>query len=191
MCNLNKLLGMLIFLIVTILYSATTNATVWVIQTNYGAISVELFEKQAPLTTSHIKKLTEEGFYNRTRFHRLISGYILQGGGYSKYLARKPISQNLKSEANNGLKNLKYTVAMARGHDKDSASTQFFFNLKDNANLDHSNESNTGYGYAVFGKVISGSDILEKFGNIETEDNENFSDFPTETILIERVFLKL
>jgi peptidyl-prolyl cis-trans isomerase B (cyclophilin B) len=172
------------------LYSAVTTATEWVIQTNLGNIHVELFEKKAPLTTAHIKTLTEEGFYNRTRFHRLIPGYVLQGGGYSKYLARKTISQTLTSEANNGLKNTQYTVAMARGQDKHSASSQFFFNLNDNSNLDHRNNTDKGYGYTVFGKVTSGAEVLEKIEQIETEENENFSDFPVEMIIIERAFLK-
>jgi cyclophilin family peptidyl-prolyl cis-trans isomerase len=185
-----KLAGIIFVVMSAMLSNHSVCATEWILETNYGVIKIELYEKEAPKTTAHIKTLTMEGFYNKTRFHRSIPGYVLQGGGYSKYLARKQISQTVASEAGNGLKNSQYTVAMARAHDKDSASTQFFINLNDNGNLDHRNETNTGYGYTVFGKVISGIDVLDNIEFIDTEDNENFSDFPVNIILIERAYIR-
>lgn len=139
-----------------------------VIDTNMGQITAELYADKAPITVKNFLRYVDEGFYNGTVFHRVIPGFMIQGGGHEKdTLKEKKTHETIKNESNNGLKNQRGTLAMARKPDPDSASAQFFINLKDNPFLDREHAQD-GVGYAVFGKVIDGMDVVDKIAKVET-----------------------
>lgn len=137
-----------------------TNAVKVKLTTSLGAITLELNKEKAPISTENFVKYVESGHYNGTIFHRVINNFMIQGGGFDKNKQQKPTNPQIKNEATNGLKNDNYTVAMARTGVVDSATSQFFINVKDNDFLNHAGPSN--YGYAVFGKVVEGMDIVDK-----------------------------
>lgn len=158
-----------------------------VIETNYGDISIELDTEKAPQSVANFLAYADSGHYTDTIFHRVIKDFMIQGGNFSTEMAPKQTKAPIKNEASNGLRNLRGTIAMARTGVVDSATSQFFINLKDNAFLDHQNTTTRGYGYAVFGKVIKGMDVVDKIGASPTHTYQRFSDVPVEPVVIRSV----
>ena len=159
-----------------------------VIKTNKGVIEAVLFKDKAPITVENFLKYVEAGFYNGTIFHRVIWDFMIQGGGFDRYFIQKTARPPIKNEAANGLKNERGTLAMARTSAVDSATAQFFINLKNNAMLDHSSRD---YGYAVFGKVTQGMDVVDAIANVQTGRQGPFSsDCPLDTVMIESIRVK-
>ena len=161
-----------------------------VIETNMGNIELELYPDKAPISVENFKSYVSEGFYNGLIFHRVIDGFMIQGGGFGSGLERKMTKEPIKNEANNGLKNERGTIAMARTNVVDSATSQFFINVADNTPLDYRDDSAQGYGYAVFGKVISGMDVVDKIKSVKTEMKNGMGDVPVEDVVMEKVYLK-
>ena len=154
-------------------------------QTNLGRIKLELFAKEAPLSVKNFLDYTAGGFYDGTVFHRVISNFMIQGGGFTADMQQKKTNAPIKNEADNGLKNLRGTIAMARTMIVDSATAQFFINVKDNGFLNHSDKTMKGYGYAVFGKVIEGMDVVDKIAAVRTGVLRGFPDVPLPPVVIE------
>jgi len=152
-----------------------------IFETSLGDISIELMTEEAPVTTENFRRYVQEGFYDDTIFHRVIPGFVIQGGGHVEDMSRKPTRDPIKNEADNGVKNLRGTLSMARTQDKDSATSQFFINLKDNAFLDHGSRD---FGYAVFAKVADGMDVVDKIAAVETGNRGGHSDVPEEPVKI-------
>jgi len=153
--------------------------------TNMGAITLDLNAEKAPLSVENFVKYVESGHYNGTIFHRVIGNFMIQGGGFDKNMNQKPTNAPIKNEATNGLKNDNYTIAMARTNVVDSATAQFFINVKDNDFLNHAGPAN--YGYAVFGKVVEGMDVVDKIKAVKTGPKGMFpTDVPQETVTIEK-----
>jgi cyclophilin family peptidyl-prolyl cis-trans isomerase len=159
------------------------------IKTSKGDIKVQLYAKKAPLTVKNFLKYAESKHYNGTIFHRVISNFMIQGGGFTKNMSQKSTNAAIKNEADNGLSNKSGTLAMARTPVVDSATNQFFINVKDNTFLDHKNKSSMGYGYCVFGKVIGGMDVVDKIKNSPTTSKGSYSDVPVDPIEIKEVSL--
>ena len=157
------------------------------VKTNVGVIKLELDDAKAPISVKNFLDYAEKGHYYGTIFHRVIKGFMIQGGGMTADLVPKSTGAPIKNEAGNGLKNLRGTIAMARTGVVDSATSQFFINTVDNAFLDHRDESVQGFGYAVFGKVVAGMDVVDKIGNAPTGMRNRFRDVPQETVTIESV----
>jgi len=158
------------------------------IQTNKGSIKVELDREKAPATVDNFLTYVDEGFYNGTIFHRVIPGFMIQGGGYTQDMKEKPTHAPIQNEADNGLKNERGTIAMARTNDPNSATAQFFINHKDNGFLNHRSKDTHGWGYAVFGKVTDGMDVVDAIATTPTGPGGPFpKDVPQETIVIEKV----
>jgi cyclophilin family peptidyl-prolyl cis-trans isomerase len=155
------------------------------IKTNLGSFTLELDEEKAPISSKNFKDYVEKGFYNGTIFHRVIDGFMIQGGGFDSDMSQKETDSPIKNEASNGLKNEKYTVAMARTSIPDSATSQFFINTSDNSFLDYPGQD--GAGYCVFGKVTEGFDIVDKINSVQTESNNGHQDVPVEPVIIEEV----
>lgn len=155
------------------------------IKTNKGVIVVELNQEKAPNTVANFVKYATDGFYTGTIFHRVISGFMIQGGGMDKNLNEKTTRAPIKNEADNGLANTIGTIAMARTNDPHSASSQFFINVANNTFLNHSDKSERGWGYTVFGKVVKGMDVVERIAKMPTDGG----DVPMQTIAIESVTL--
>ena len=162
-------------------------ATRAVVRTSLGEIELELDEAKAPVTVSNFVEYAKSGFYDGTIFHRVIDGFMIQGGGFTKEMRQKPTRPPIKNEAGNGLKNRKYTIAMARTQIVDSATAQFFINVKDNAFLDHRSEDMRGFGYAVFGTVTKGTNVVDKIAKVKTGRVGPFGDVPVEPVVIEKV----
>jgi cyclophilin family peptidyl-prolyl cis-trans isomerase len=139
-----------------------------IVKTNLGSFTVELFEREAPITVKNFLNYVDKDFYSGTTFHRVMENFMIQGGGFTADGMRKATSPPIKNEAKNGLSNLKGTLAMARTNEIHSATSQFFINVKDNTGLDHKNDTDR-YGYAVFGKVIEGLETIEKIRTVETK----------------------
>ena len=158
-----------------------------VIETSYGDITVELNTEKAPQSVANFLTYADTLHYNETIFHRVIKGFMIQGGNFSTEMAPKKNREPIKNEAGNGLRNLRGTIAMARTGVVDSATSQFFINLKDNGFLDHKNTSTKGYGYAVFGKVVKGMDVVDKIGTTPTHTYKRFGDVPVEPVIIRSV----
>ncbi|MFO1346042.1 MAG: peptidylprolyl isomerase [Rhodocyclaceae bacterium] len=156
-------------------------------QTSLGRIVVELDDAKAPGTVKNFLSYANEGFYNGTVFHRVIPNFMIQGGGLSKDLEEKPTKPPIQNEANNGLKNVRGTIAMARKPDPHSASAQFFINVVNNDFLDHKSPSQNGWGYAVFGKVTEGMDIADKIAQVKTNNRGPHQGVPTEPVVIQSV----
>src|SRR5712664_3400037 len=156
------------------------------LQTNFGVIAIELDAGRAPETAKNFLAYVESGFYSNTVFHRVIDGFMVQGGGFEPGMRQKPTRGQIKNEAGNGLKNDRYTVAMARTSDPHSASSQFFINVSDNDFLNHTAPNANGWGYCVFGKVVKGQDIVDKIKGIKTGQRGFHADVPVEDVLIER-----
>lgn len=154
------------------------------IKTNLGHIKLELYAKNAPLTVDNFLKYVEDGHYNHTIFHRVIDGFMVQGGGYMQDLKQKETRNSIKNEASNGLSNLRGTIAMARTQDVDSATAQFYINVSDNLFLDHRGKSPQEFGYCVFGKVVDGMDVVDEIKSAETQSKGPYKDLPIKPIEI-------
>lgn len=157
------------------------------IETSKGVIVAELDEEKAPETVENFLSYAREKFYDGTIFHRVIDGFMIQGGGFSSDMVAKEGKPPIKNEAGNGLKNLRGTLAMARTQVVDSASSQFFINLVDNGFLDHKNRSPAGFGYAVFGKVVEGMEVVDAIGGVPTGNIKGHGDVPLEPVVMEKV----
>ncbi len=157
------------------------------IETNHGSIVVELDSEKAPITVKNFLNYVERKFYDDLIFHRVIPDFMIQGGGFDKDLKQRPTDAAIKNEAANGLKNLKGTIAMARTPDPNSASSQFFINLKDNDFLNYKGPMPQDYGYAVFGKVTEGMDVVEKIGAVKTTSSGQMRDVPAEPVVIKSI----
>jgi len=157
-----------------------------VLETSKGKIVIELEAAKAPKSTENFLSYVRSGFYNGTIFHRVIDSFMIQGGGFNPDMTQKQAKSPIQNEADNGLKNDKYTVAMARTNDPHSASSQFFINTKDNAFLNHSAKSLQGWGYAVFGKVVEGFDVVDAIGKTPTTTKSGFQDVPVEAVTIKK-----
>ncbi len=156
-----------------------------VIETNRGDITLELYPEKAPQTVENFQSYVESGQYDGTIFHRVIQGFMIQGGGFTTDFSRKATGAPIQNEANNGLKNTRGTIAMARTMDPHSATAQFFINTQDNASLDHRAENNRGWGYCVFGKVTEGMDVVDSIEATPTGAAGPFrSDVPKDTVEI-------
>ncbi len=155
------------------------------ITTNMGNITAELDEAKAPKSVANFLEYAKKGHYDNTIFHRVIPDFMVQGGGFEPGMKQKPAEQTVENEAKNGLKNDKYTLAMARTSDPHSASAQFFINTKNNAFLDYPGQD--GWGYAVFGKVTEGTDVVDKINKVKTSRSGMFADVPAEPVIIEKV----
>lgn len=152
--------------------------------TSAGVIRLELDDAKAPKTVANFLAYVNKGHYDGTVFHRVIKNFMIQGGGMTADMAQKPTDATIQNEANNGLKNLKYTVAMARTNAPHSASSQFFINTKDNDFLNFTSESPSGWGYAVFGKVVAGEDVVDAMEKVKTGRKGFHDDVPLETLSI-------
>jgi len=156
------------------------------LHTNHGIIELELDEKRAPLTVANFLQYVRDGHYNGTIFHRVINGFMVQGGGFAPGMKQKPTRPTVKNEADNKLKNANYTVAMARTSDPHSASAQFFINVADNGFLDHTAPNPQGWGYCVFGKVTAGTEVVDKIKGVKTGRSGMHQDVPLEDVVIEK-----
>ncbi|OYT92094.1 MAG: cyclophilin [Burkholderiales bacterium PBB3] len=154
--------------------------------TNYGVITLELDQDKAPKSVANFLAYVGKGHYNNTIFHRVIPGFMVQGGGMEPGMAQKTCDAPIENEANNGLKNKNYTVAMARTGDPHSATAQFFINVSDNTFLNHTAPNSQGWGYAVFGKVVKGSDVVDKIKAVATGRKGFHDDVPKEDVIIEK-----
>ncbi len=154
------------------------------LHTTKGVITVELETEKAPNTAANFKQYVEDGFYDGTIFHRVIPGFMIQGGGMTADMKEKETRAPIKNEADNGLPNLKYTIAMARTNDPHSASAQFFINAKDNAFLNHKSPTVSGWGYCVFGRVVKGSEVVDEIEKVKTGSKGWHEDVPVEPVTI-------
>lgn len=159
-----------------------------IMKTNLGDITIELFEKEAPVSAKNFLDYATSGFYDGTIFHRVIDGFMIQGGGFTADMQQKKTQPPIRNESSNGLENRKYTLAMARTSIPDSATCQFFINTNDNEFLDKS-RSQDGVGYAVFGRVTDGQDIVDQIGKVKTGTSAGMRDVPVDAVVIERVEL--
>ena len=156
------------------------------LHTNFGPITLELDAKAAPDSVANFLQYAKDGHYNGTIFHRVIDGFMIQGGGFTPDMEQKPTRAPVQNEASNGLKNSAYTVAMARTQNTHSATSQFFINVADNAFLDYREPSAQGYGYCVFGKVTEGKDVVDRIRKVRTGMRAGFQDVPAEDVVIEK-----
>lgn len=151
-----------------------------------GVIKIELDAAEAPNSVANFLAYVNKGHYDRTIFHRVIPGFMIQGGGFEPGMTQKSTDKPIENEANNGLKNQKYTLAMARTNDPHSATAQFFINVADNGFLNHTAPSAQGWGYAVFGKVVAGTDVVDKIAAVKTGQKGFHGDVPKEDVVIEK-----
>jgi len=166
---------------------ASENPTA-IIHTSKGDITLELFRDQAPLTVDNFINYANSGFYDGTIFHRVISHFMIQGGGFTAAMEKKPTGEPIVNEANNGLSNKRGTIAMARTSDPHSATAQFFINVQDNMNLDYTGQAGpSGWGYAVFGRVTEGMDVVDEIRFVQTATRGPYADVPVEPVVIENV----
>lgn len=156
-------------------------------ETSLGEIILELNEKKAPISVKNFLQYAKEGFYNGTIFHRVIKGFMIQGGGLTEKMEKKSTKRPIKNEAKNGLKNEVGTIAMARTNVVDSATSQFFINVNNNQFLNHRSDDPRGFGYAVFGKVVKGMDIVNKIKAVPTTQKSGRGDVPVDNIIIKKV----
>ena len=154
--------------------------------TSAGTLRIELDDEKAPASTANFLSYVNKGHYDGTVFHRVIKGFMIQGGGFEPGMKQKPADAPIRNEANNGLKNKRHTLAMARTSDPHSASAQFFANTVDNDFLDFRSENAQGWGYAVFGRVVQGAEVLDKIENMRTGRKGMHDDVPLEDVRIER-----
>lgn len=157
------------------------------LHTNFGDITLELDAEKAPKTVANFLKYAEKSFYDGTIFHRVIDGFMIQGGGFMSGLIQKETMDQIENEAANGLKNETYTIAMARTPNPHSASSQFFINTANNGFLNHTAPTSQGFGYCVFGKVIDGKEVVDRIGKVKTGNQAGYQDVPLEDVVIESV----
>ena len=153
-------------------------------ETSLGDFTIEFFEKEAPLSVANFKSYIDDGYFDGTIFHRIVPGFVIQGGGFTEDMTQKKTKAPVKNEADNGLKNKRGTLSMARTNDINSATSQFFVNLKDNDFLDHSRGN---FGYAVFAKVTEGMDVIDKIAAVATGRKKGFDDVPVEAVTMTSV----
>lgn len=156
------------------------------LHTNFGEIILELDADKAPVTVANFLEYVNSGFYNNTIFHRVIDGFMIQGGGFEPGMDQKPTNAPIKNEANNGLTNKAYTIAMARTPNPDSATAQFFINVADNDFLNFSAPTTQGWGYCVFGKVTAGMEVVDKIRKVPTTSRRGHQDVPVDDVVIQR-----
>ena len=154
-------------------------------QTNFGDITIELNYEKAPITAANFEQYVRDGFYDGVIFHRVIDDFMLQGGGFDVSMDQKETRANIENEADNGLKNDEGTLAMARTMDPHSASAQFFINVGDNAFLNHTGKDSQGWGYAVFGKVVEGMDVVNSIKKVATTSKSGHQDVPADPVVID------
>ena len=183
-----KLISLLLLLLTSSLFAA--NQPVVVLETNQGNIEIKLYQDKAPKTVENFLTYVKDGFYNQTIFHRVIDGFMIQGGGYTVDLQKKDTREAIKNEADNGIQNTTGTIAMARTNDPHSATAQFFINVADNSSLNHVAPTPRGWGYAVFGQVQKGMSVVNKIKKVQTRRNGPFGDLPAENIVITKAYLK-
>ena len=168
MRNIIKIIALNLFLLISI-SSFAKDSNTFIVETNRGDITIEVYPKKAPKTVANFKTYVANGFYNGLIFHRVISNFMIQGGGFDENMMQKQTNDPIINESNNGLKNKPYTLAMARTNDPNSATSQFFINLIDNGFLNYTGKSSSKIGYCVFGRVIEGKDIVDKIGKFKTD----------------------
>src|SRR5690554_2574585 len=156
------------------------------LHTNHGVITLKLFADKAPETAANFIQYVKDGHYDNTIFHRVISNFMIQGGGFDTDMQQKSTRATIKNEANNGLSNKKGTIAMARTMEPHSASAQFFINVQDNDFLDHTAPTTQGWGYTVFGEVVDGMDVVEAIKGVATTSRNGHQDVPREDVIIEK-----
>jgi len=154
------------------------------LHTNHGDITLELDSEKAPLTVQNFIDYVNSGFYDNTIFHRVINDFMIQGGGFEPGMNQKQVRAPIQNEAANGLKNDKYTVAMARTSDIHSATAQFFINVKDNGFLNYTSPTSQGFGYCVFGKVVEGQDVVDRIKKVKTGTRNGHQDVPSEDVIL-------
>lgn len=159
-------------------------------QTSMGLIKIELDTENAPISSENFLSYIRDGYYEQTIFHRVIPNFMVQGGGFTPEMKQKKTKAEIKNEADNGLKNDRGTLAMARTQVVDSATSQFFINLVDNDFLNHQSKTPNGYGYAVFAKVTEGMDIVDAIAKVNTGNHGHHQDVPTEAVIIEKVSIE-
>lgn len=187
-------IGMIFFIFALTFTVSLSNAEagknpVVLIETSMGNIKVELYPDRAPITVENFLSYVNAGFYNGTIFHRVINNFMIQGGGFTEDMLPKATKSPIKNEANNGLKNSRGTIAMARTMIIDSATAQFFINQRDNNFLDHRDNSMQGFGYAVFGRVTEGMDVVDKIASVRTGTVKGFQNVPLTPVVIKSVKL--
>jgi peptidyl-prolyl cis-trans isomerase A (cyclophilin A) len=153
------------------------------VKTSMGSFTIELYPKEAPITVANFLGYVDKKFYEGTTFHRIVPNFVIQGGGFDKGMVQKRTQPPIKNEATNGLKNLRGTLSMARTNDINSATSQFFVNLKNNGNLDHASDAQ--YGYAVFAKVVQGFEVIEKIAAVKTTTKGPYEGVPEKPVIIE------
>lgn len=156
------------------------------LHTNYGDITLELDREKAPVTVQNFIDYVSSGYYDNTIFHRVIDGFMIQGGGFEPDMIQKKTRAPITNEADNGLTNDKYTIAMARTSDPHSATGQFFINVKDNDFLNYKSSTAQGYGYCVFGKVVEGMDVVDEIKKVKTGTRSGHQDVPVENVILEK-----
>ncbi len=176
-----------IFSIICIQLNSLYANTKVLMETSEGDITIELYEKEAPITVKNFLSYVSEGFYNNLIFHRVIPNFMIQGGGFDSKMNQKPVKDPIKNEARRGLNNKRGTLAMARTNDINSATAQFFINLINNDFLNHKDNSDRGFGYAVFGEVTEGLDVVDKIGRTRTHAFGMFRDVPINNITIKNI----
>ncbi|MFI4922328.1 MAG: peptidylprolyl isomerase [Burkholderiales bacterium] len=155
------------------------------LHTNLGTITLQLDAEKAPISVANFLKYVEGGFYSNTLFHRVIDGFMIQGGGFEPGMKQKTALAQIQNEADNGLKNEAYTIAMARTSEPHSATSQFFINVADNAFLNFTAPTSQGYGYCVFGRVVKGTDVVDKIMKVKTGNSSSHQDVPLENVVIQ------
>ncbi|PCE27336.1 cyclophilin [Paraburkholderia acidicola] len=159
------------------------------LHTNHGVIKLELDAEKAPKSVENFLNYVKKGHYDNTVFHRVINGFMVQGGGFEPGMQQKPTDAPIVNEANNGLKNNTYTIAMARTNDPHSATAQFFINVNDNDFLNHSSPTPQGWGYTVFGKVVEGQDVVDRIKGVKTGSKGFHQDVPADDVIIEKAVI--
>ncbi len=161
-----------------------------VFETNKGTFTVELNAEKAPISVENFSNYVKKGHFDGTIFHRVIPGFMVQGGGFEAGMVQKETDDQIQNEANNGLSNVVGSLAMARTNEPHSASSQFFINVNDNTSLDFKSETPQGWGYAVFAKVVDGMDVIETIKAVETGNSGHHQDVPVEDVIIEKAYFK-
>ena len=156
------------------------------LHTNHGTITLELDDKHAPATVANFLEYAKSGHFGNTLFHRVINGFMIQGGGFERGMTQKPTRAPIKNEADNKLKNAAYTIAMARTSEPHSATAQFFINVADNTFLDHTAPTPQGWGYCVFGRVVEGNDVVDRIKGVKIGSKSMHQDVPLQDVVIER-----
>ena len=181
---MKNLLWLVLFLVPVNFLLAQTQV---VMDTSHGQIEIEVDEAKAPISAANFLKYVDDGFYNGLIFHRVINGFMIQGGGMNQKMEEKKTRAPIKNEANNGLSNVTGTLAMARTNDPHSATAQFFINVNDNSSLNHTSQTPAGWGYAVFGRVTKGMDIVNRIKTVRTGNLRGHSDVPMDPVFIKSV----